>query len=102
MASAATKLLDLSTLVKGSRIRANWFKAELACLAGAQMKFGAQGVEAVGAIKHFRGDHPTDPTEIRIYIDPEGDYKGEMVTVVGCTCGRKHVEIKPEWVSEIL
>jgi len=99
---ATTTRPDLTTLVKGSRIRARWFQAELVSLAGAQMKLGAQGMEVVGIIKHFRGDHPTDPKEVRIYIDPEGDYKGEKVDVYGCTCGRQHVMLKPEWVSEIL
>jgi hypothetical protein len=94
--------LDHSPLRKGSRIRANWFKASLACLAGAQMKVGATGVEVVGVIRHIRGDHPTNPTRIRYFIDPEGEFKGEMTDLVGCACGYRHVEINPAWVSEIL
>ncbi len=95
-------LLDHSVLRKGSRVRANWLDARLTALTGVQMKLGARGVEIVGVIRHMRGDHPTNPTEIRYYIDPEGDYDGPKTNLIGCTCGHPHVEIKPEWVSEIL
>jgi hypothetical protein len=98
----ASAYLDHSVLRKGSRIRANWLDASLVALAGVQMKFGAKSREVVGVIRHMRGDHPTNPTEIRYYIDPDDGYVGPKKDLIGCTCGHPHVEIKPEWVSEIL
>lgn len=88
--------------VKGSRIRANWLQATDACLAGMQAKFGAKSLSVTGVVRHIRGDHPTNPSEVRVYVDPEGDWKGPKVDVIGCKCGHPHVELKPEWVEAVL
>ena len=88
-------------VTKGSRIRAEWFKAKMdppACLAGMQLKFGATRFEVVGVVKHVRGDHPTNPTVIRFYVDPDHTWDGPTVTPEGCTCGHPHVEINPAHV----
>ena len=89
-------------VVKGSRIKANWLKAHITCLAGVQMKLGATSEEVVGIVRHIRTDNLEDPKEIRFFIDPEGDFKGARVNVIGCTCGHPHIEIRPEWVTEVL
>lgn len=90
------------TYVKGDRIRASWLACEPACLAGAQMKLGAKPMTVTGVVRHIRGDHPTNPTTIRVYVDPDGDWQGPTVEVVRCTCGHPHVELQPEWVEAIL
>lgn len=95
--------MTVPTYNKGDRIRAQWLDAKLVALAGAQMKVGASGREVTGIVRHIRGDHPTNPTEVRVFIDPDGAWDGPVVKdLVRCTCGHPHVQIKPEWVVEIL
>jgi hypothetical protein len=91
-------------IVKGSRIRAQWFQAKTnppACLAGAMMKFGATSYDVSGVIRHFRGDHPTSPTVIQIFIDPDPGYDGPTTTPDGCTCGHPHVQIDPKHIVSV-
>jgi len=90
-------------ITKGTRIHAKWLVAQTnppASLAGFQMKFGASEVEVIGTCVHFRGDHPTNPTEVRIYIDVEGDLPPAVkkVVPVGCTHPGGHVEIREAWI----
>lgn len=80
-------------ITKGTRITARWFRATNASLAGMQPKIGAEEVVVSGIVRHFRGDHPTNPTKVRLYIDAPG----ADVTPEGCTCG-PHVEIDPAHV----
>jgi hypothetical protein len=89
---------------KGDRVRAQWFAAQTVGLAGVQMKFGASAMVLVGTIKHIRANHPTMPTEIRVYVDPDPNepYEGEKVVLEGCTCGHPHVELRPQWIQEVL
>ncbi len=88
---------------RGDRVRAQWFATHLTSLAGVQMKFGATPKEVVGTVRHIRGDHPTNPTEVRVFVDPdEGTYDGPKVDLVGCTCGHPHVELKSLWIVEVL
>lgn len=91
-------------IVKGSRIRASWFQAHLASLSGMQMKFGATGLTVTGVVRHLRGDDPVAPKEVRIYIDPDDPVPAgvEKVQAYGCTCEGGHVELKLDWVKEIL
>jgi hypothetical protein len=56
---------------KGDRIRAHWFQTTNASLAGAQPKFGAVEISVEGRVTHIRGDHPTEPTTIRVWIQPD-------------------------------
>lgn len=60
-------------IVKGSRIHAQWLQVNdpLSCLAGVQTKVGATMRDVVGVVKHIRGDHPTDPTTIRLWVQPD-------------------------------
>lgn len=87
---------------KGDRIRAQWLATHLCALAGAQMKFGAHGRELTGTVRHVRGDHPVNPTVVKLYVDPEGDFDGPKTTPYGCTCDHPHVEVDPSWVAEVL
>lgn len=87
---------------KGDRVRAQWFAAHPTCLAGVQLKFGATAKEVVGTVRHIRGDHPTHPTTIRVYLDPDGPYDGPKVDLVGCKCGHPHVELNPNHIVEVL
>lgn len=74
-------------LTKGMRVRAEWFDTHIAGLAGAQLKFGATKRFVEGVVTHVRGDHPTNPTEVRVTVKPdEGD----------------EVEILPEWIVAVV
>lgn len=57
---------------KGDRIGARWFVTRPAPLAGMQLKLGAAKIEISGIVRHLRGDHPEEPTEIVAYVEPEG------------------------------
>lgn len=103
---AETILTDKTRVAfnKGDRVRAQWYQAQTSgfSLAGMQLKFLASARVLVGRVAHVRGNHPTQPTEIRVYLDPEEPYDGPMVTLEGCTCGRQHVELQPAWIQEVL
>jgi|SRR5580692_7406686 hypothetical protein len=87
---------------KGDRIRAQWWKAKLVPLAGVQMKFEGTPIDVVGVIRHVRGDHPTNPSTVRIFVDPEGECAAERIQPYGCKCGHGHVEINPEHIIQVL
>jgi len=86
---------------KGDRIRATWLKAAdpPSSLAGMQLKFSGEKFEVQGVIRHVRGDHPTNPTVVRFYVDPEHDFTGPRVRPYGCTCPTEHVEVNPDHVT---
>lgn len=86
-------------IAKGARIRAQWLVPRIVALAGVQLKFEATQREVVGVVRHVRGDHPTAPTVVKLYIDAEGE-RGDA-TPHGCTCG-PHTEVDPAHVVEVL
>lgn len=95
-------------LTKGTRVRASWFQSKALgtfSLAGMQMKTTGSFVEVVGVCRHFRGDDPVAPTEVRIYVEPEGEVPEGVTRTrpLGCECeGHDQlVEIRPEWVKEV-
>jgi len=92
------------TITKGTRIRADWFKANdpPSSLAGMQVKFGATRFEVVGVVRHVRGDDPVNPKTIRFYVDPDHEWAGPTTNPPGCTCGHPHVAIDPKHVVEVL
>lgn len=99
-----TKCTDPSTYVtKGRRIHAKWFKPKdmgTWSLTGFQMKLVGDFVEVSGIVRHLRGDHPTNPTAIRIYIDP--DEPGlPTKRPEGCTCDHEHVEINSDHIFRV-
>jgi hypothetical protein len=96
------KTVNGAYVTKGTRIRAEWFKANNppSSLAGAQLKFGATKFEIVGVVKHVRGDDPSNPTTVRFYVDPDHEWDGPTVSL-GCACGHSHVEVKPEHVKGV-
>lgn len=73
---------------KGDRIMARWWIAEPVSLAGMQTKVGATEITVTGIARHFRGDHPTEPTEIVVYLDPEGPVNpmARRERPCGCMC----------------
>lgn len=86
----------MTTINKGDTIAATWLDARFVGLAGVQMKLGAQWREVSGIVRHVRGDHPTSPTTVRLYVDAEGG----TVTPYGCTCG-PHIEVDPKHVTAV-
>lgn len=94
-------------LTKGDRVRAVLLVANPhASLAGVQMKFDCHDVEVVGACRHFRGNDPVNPTEVLIYVEPEGDlpYYVPRVRPPGCTCTDHGdlVQLRPQDILEVL
>lgn len=92
-------------ITKGTRIRAQWFQASdpPSSLAGVMMKVGAKFIDVTGTCRHFRGDDPTNPSTVDIYIDPDpGTWDGPLVKPDGgCSCPASHpghVRIKPKHV----
>jgi hypothetical protein len=56
-------------ITKGMRITARWFAdTRPVGLAGAQMKLQTTLCGVSGVVRHVRGDHPTDPTQVRLYV----------------------------------
>lgn len=91
-------------ITKGTKIRVSFYAAEPASLAGMQMKVSAAKVDVVGTCVHFRGDHPTEPKETRIYIDVTQGALPEPVKLVkpyGCTHETGHLEVREEWIVGI-
>lgn len=93
-------------MTKGTRVHATWFNPQLnppASLSGMQFKLSGTMISIVGKCAHFRGDHPTDPKNIRIYLDIEGALPDSLKKVIphGCTHEEGHVEIREEWVRGI-
>jgi hypothetical protein len=84
-------------VTKGMRIRAKWFEARLESLSGGVPKVGAVEKVVTGVVRHVRGDHPTDPKTVRVYVESEDG--------LGVPCGRcqvREMEIHPEHIVEVL
>jgi hypothetical protein len=83
---------------KGTRIRAEWFgEAKPVALAGMQMKVQATKFVVTGVVRHIRGDHPTDPKVVRLYVESDDG--------TGTPCGKcqvREVEVNPDHVVEVL
>jgi hypothetical protein len=92
----------VTTIQKGDWIRAQWLTVRDIhghpfSLAGVQDKRLATVGNVSGIVRHVRGDHPTAPTSVRLYIDPD---EGQgTVTPPGCSCG-PHVEVDPVHVVD--
>jgi hypothetical protein len=85
---------------KGDRIRAKWFAHKVVGLAGVQMKVSGEFRIVTGVVRHIRTNDPQNPTDIRLYLDPEGDCNvSSRVNPLGCECPTFHVEIMPDWVE---
>ncbi len=84
-------------ITKGMRIRAQWWDAKLVALAGVQMKAEGSPREVVGVVRHVRGDHPTDPTTVRLYVEAEDGLGSPCAS-----CQVREVEVDPKHVIEVL
>lgn len=68
-------------LTKGMLVRAEWLEAlpvGNVSLSGVQMKTGATMKIVVGVVTHIRGNHPTMPTSVGVWI--RTDEAEEVVT----------------------
>lgn len=68
-------------LTKGMRVRAEWLEAQpvgAVSLAGVQTKVGASLKAVEGVVTHIRGNHPTAPTSIGVWL--KTDAGEEVVT----------------------
>jgi len=66
------------------------------------MKVAANQFTLTGIVRHIRVDHPINPTMMRVYVDPDGNWKGQLTQVSRCSCGHAHVELDPAWIQEVL
>lgn len=80
--------MDKPNIVKGTRITASWFAATNGSVAGMQPKVTAVAKNVTGTVTHIRGDHPTQPTSIRLWVKPDD--------------GGDEVLVDPKWVTAIL
>lgn len=70
---------------KGDWVSAQWLEPYEAGLSGSGLKFAAQNKSVSGIVRHIRGDHPTHPTSIRLFVEPDG--------------GGDEVLVAPSWVK---
>ncbi|MBK3804039.1 hypothetical protein GAY33_33715 [Azospirillum brasilense] len=71
----------MRTLVKGMRVRAEWFEArpfDGVSLAGVQLKVAAKPKIVEGAVTHIRGNDPVAPTSVGVWIMTDA---GEEVVI---------------------
>jgi hypothetical protein len=59
------------TVVKGHWIRAEWVQRTDGSLSGSQVKVAAKLIVVQGIVRHIRGDHPTNPKSIRLFVEPD-------------------------------
>ena len=92
-------------IVEGSRIRASWYEAASppASLSGMMFKIGAKLLCVKGTVRHVRGDHPTAPTAVALFIDPDPDprWTGPTTKPSGCTCDHAHVLVNLQHVDRV-
>jgi len=72
-------------ITKGDWIQAEWLEPQEAGLSGSALKFAAEGKRVSGIVRHIRGDHPSNPTSIRLFVEPDG--------------GGEQVLVAPSWVK---
>lgn len=94
-------------ITKGDKVHVEFFASqELGSfsLSGFQMKTTGSKVSVFGTCIHFRGNHPTHPTETRLYIDVIEGELPEHVKLVkphGCTHEKGHLEVREEWIKGV-
>lgn len=81
---------------KGDLVAFSWLEAKPLgsySLAGAQMKIAASKGEIRGRVAHVRGDHPTEPTLVGVWLDAgEGFYSDRPMKTEHCEkCNRLEV-----------
>lgn len=96
--------MDTPHITKGTKIQVEFFASREVALSGMQMKTEAQLVNVIGTCVHFRGDHPTDPSEIEIFIDVTEGVVPDHVKLVkphGCTHEKGHLKVKESWIKGV-
>jgi hypothetical protein len=91
-------------ITQGTRVRARWLHADdpTGCLSGVQLKHTVKSYEVIGICRHFRGDHPMNPTRVMVYIDPDAGWQGPTVRPEGCTCSHEHVAVNPDHIIQVI
>jgi hypothetical protein len=75
----------------GSRVLVKFFEAQepgTYSIAGVQPKVVGRFVEFTGTVRHIRGNHPTSPTEVRLWVEPDG--AGEDIPICE-KCGVREI-----------
>ena len=90
-----------ATVQKGSRIRAEWFRAETfgkAALTGMQIKTTATAMSVTGVVRHIRSNDPNfEAKNVMLFVEPDDG------TGTPCAkCGVNEVQVKPAWIVEII
>jgi hypothetical protein len=87
-------------LEKGNRVLVKEWKVRPVPLTGMQMKFGADVKQFTGTVRHIRSDHPTEPTTIHVWVEPDDNPEG-----LGKYCERckvKEIEVDQRSIAGIL
>lgn len=84
----------MTWIQKGDTIRAEWFEPYIAGIAGVQSKTTAHLMTISGEVRHVRGNHPTQPTAIGLFVRAESGKWCER-------CGCYEVLVRPEHVVEV-
>ena len=84
-------------ITKGMQITARWFAdTRPVGLPGMQMKLQTTLHQVTGVVRHVRGDHPTNPTVVRLYVEADDG--------TGTPCPRcqvREVEVDPAHVVAV-
>lgn len=94
-------------IAKGSKVHVEFFASKPLgsfSVAGVQLKTTGAMVNVNGTCAHFRGDHPTTPKEVRVYIDvTEGELPEhvDLVKPYGCMHKKGHLEVRIEWIKGV-
>ena len=67
-------------LIKGDRVRARWFQVDnpSGALAGVQTKFTGTHKIVEGVVTHIRGDSPSNPQSIHVWVQPDNGAEVEV------------------------
>lgn len=72
-------------IVKGTRIKASWYKLLPSSLAGMQPKVGAKAQSVTVTVRHIRAES-AESDDIMLLVEP-GDPEGDFSWSTGdCTC----------------
>lgn len=91
-------------VTKGSRVAVGFFQADpigSKSIAGCMVKTTATRIAFTGTVAHVRGDHPTDPTKVVVFVTPDAGYDGQTMTPAGCTCTQGHIAVDPAHVTAV-
>lgn len=99
-------ILQMYDVVKGTKVKVSRLKVsdKPKALAGNNLKFGAKQEDFEGVVRHIRGNHPINPTSIRLWVEPvSGDTSSSAEDIEFCErCGCNEVGlVNPDHVTVI-